>query len=412
MATSKNPENHDDPPPKAGETRAEKPKSSPARKIVLLLLLVATIVVVGLDYLPEGDSETTVVGPPAKKQTPPAQSPAPPQQQQPAAPQQRAPVPTPTPPQYERPPATILVSSSPSDRTAPAPSPQPEAKADQPVSTETARPAESAVAETVPPVDLVAARSPAPSTLPVQGDSELVIVVGDSPSSAQAVARPLPGGPIPTKVNRYARRLLNRYDTNGDRLIDATERRQMQGDPTAIDYSADDAITLDELAAYTANFGRHRRMRLTGSMVEEAVAELPSLYIPTAERDALAAAQAAAQQAAQQAQAVPVALVDNTTEPDGDVELPENEPVEKAGEAEEPEQSQPTTDQVRSKRFVTPKSRLAGLPGWFLAGDTNGDGQLTVAEYAPNSEKARLADFARYDRNNDGVLTDQECPKQ
>jgi hypothetical protein len=75
-------------------------------------------------------------------------------------------------------------------------------------------------------------------------------------------------------------------------------------------------------------------------------------------------------------------------------------------------QPQPAAVQAGSKRFVTPKSRLAGLPEWFLAQDDNGDGQIAVAEYAPNSEKARLADFARYDRNHDGVLTAEECPKK
>ena len=61
---------------------------------------------------------------------------------------------------------------------------------------------------------------------------------------------------------------------------------------------------------------------------------------------------------------------------------------------------------------LRPQSRLAALPDWFRTGDANGDGQLTVAEYTPDSEKARLAEFARYDRNNDGVLTAQECPKK
>jgi EF hand domain-containing protein len=245
-------------------------------------------------------------------------------------------------------------------------------------------------------------------TLPVHNDSEIVIVVGPSAAASQSVARPLPDVAIPAKVNRYVRRLFSRYDTNGDGVIDATERRQMQGDPTAIDYSANGEITLEELAAYTADFGRHRRMRLTGSMVEEAVADLPPLYVPTAEREARAAALAAAQQAAQQGQAVPVALVNETAEVDM-VPADDSEAEEEGGKSTP---SQPTARQSSSKRFVTPKSRTAGLPEWFSGRDANGDGQLTVAEYTPSSDESRLTEFNRYDRNKDGVLTPQECPKQ
>ncbi len=466
---------------KSDETQADKPKSSPARKLVLLLLLVATIIVVGLDYLPESDSETEVVGP-TKKARPATRAPAQPQGQQPATPQRTAPqqqkkspAPAPTPPRYERPSTTVFVSGSPSDAPVSAPTPaetaaaqaatvpKPETTPSVEIPTEPAvadpAPAETATKETPPPAaesvpatpapvaeavavteappesaaaeaaaptptveavatteapaapespaELVAARSLAPSSTPEQDNSELVVVVGQAESSLQAAARPLPKGPVPAKVERYARRLFDRYDTNRDGVIDATERRQMQGNPTMIDYNADGEISREELAAYTANFGRHRRMRLTGTMVEEAVADLPPLYIPTAEREAMAAAQAAAQQTAQQAQAVPVALVDETGQPADDT-VTGSPAVE---EDDEPEQPQPAANSTSSKRFVTPRSRQAGLPKWFLAQDDNGDGQITVAEYAPSSEETRLADFARFDRNKDGVLTAQECPK-
>ena len=426
MATSKNRDNGTELPP-------EKPKSSPGRKIILLLLLVATALVFGLEFLPEGDSGTKVVAP-AKKQRPATQ----PQNQQPASPQQPAPQqpepsPTPpTPPQYERPPATVFVSSSPSD------SPEPHERtladanplSDTSLILEPSTPSEVPVepptpeatsAQTVaaapPPAAESAPAEPVPAAVSAQDDPGSGIVLSTLQSLAQSAARPLPNVPVPVKVARHARRLFDQYDTNGDGVIDATEQRQMQGEPTTVDYNADGEITLDELAAYTADYGRHRRMRLTGSMVEEAVAELPPLYIPTAQLDAMAAAQAAAQQAVQQAQAVPVALIDETAEPvaetteDSETGEDPNDP-EKADVSDSPEQVQAAPVQAGSKRFITPQSRSADLPEWFRALDANGDGQLTVAEYAPNSEKSRLAEFARYDRNNDGVLTAQECPKK
>ncbi|MFC1597623.1 hypothetical protein ACFL5Q_06780, partial [Planctomycetota bacterium] len=46
---------------------------------------------------------------------------------------------------------------------------------------------------------------------------------------------------------------------------------------------------------------------------------------------------------------------------------------------------------------------------WFLIRDADGDGQVTVAEYAPDASASSIREFARYDRNGDGVLTPQEC---
>ena len=233
----------------------------------------------------------------------------------------------------------------------------------------------------------------------------------------QRAPRPLPTDPVSTKVRRYAERQFQRYDANGDGVIDEAEQRQMKGNPLSADYDADGSISEEELTAYTADFGRHRRMRLTGTMMDEAVAALPPLYIPTAERDAMAAAQAAMRQqaaqqrAVQQGQAVPVALVGEPakTNPEAAEEPEAGEETDAPGETAEVTPAGPPSS---SKRFVTPPARTAGVPDWFRGKDTDGDGQLTLAEYAPNSEKTLLDQFARYDRNNDGVLTASECPKQ
>jgi hypothetical protein len=64
----------------------------------------------------------------------------------------------------------------------------------------------------------------------------------------------------------------------------------------------------------------------------------------------------------------------------------------------------------RGTTFYVPKSRLPpGLPDWFLRRDLDGDGQLSLAEFAPNPTQADLEEFARYDRNGDGFITAKEC---
>ena len=52
-----------------------------------------------------------------------------------------------------------------------------------------------------------------------------------------------------------------------------------------------------------------------------------------------------------------------------------------------------------------------GLPDWFLEKDANGDGQITMAEYTDNWTPEKVAEFARYDLNHDGIITAAECLK-
>lgn len=49
-----------------------------------------------------------------------------------------------------------------------------------------------------------------------------------------------------------------------------------------------------------------------------------------------------------------------------------------------------------------------GIPGWFYERDTDRDGQVSMAEFAPEWSEESLAEFARLDRNEDGLITKQE----
>lgn len=66
----------------------------------------------------------------------------------------------------------------------------------------------------------------------------------------------------------------------------------------------------------------------------------------------------------------------------------------------------------KSGRFLLPRERLPkGLPDWFLRKDVDGDGQVSMAEYASDWNPAATAEFDRYDLNHDGVVTAAECLK-
>ncbi|MBN2022508.1 MAG: hypothetical protein JW809_06905 [Pirellulales bacterium] len=205
---------------------------------------------------------------------------------------------------------------------------------------------------------------------------------GAEPPPAAAPSETLPetpvDAPVPAKVLRYAQRMISSYDTNADARLVPDEWARMKGSPRAIDRDGDGAITVAEMAQYVANFGRRRKVRLLSTPADDAAANQPLL------RPAAPIPEGGATQGES---------VGESRGPAGLVFDP-------------PTPREPGQD----RRFhVPPERRPAGLPDWFNARDANGDGQLTMAEFAPKATQADRADFARYDADGDGLLTPDEC---
>lgn len=67
---------------------------------------------------------------------------------------------------------------------------------------------------------------------------------------------------------------------------------------------------------------------------------------------------------------------------------------------------------AKSYRFRSPYDRLPdGLPSWFRDRDKDRDGQVLMAEFADRWTEETYREFAKYDRNGDGIITPQECLK-
>jgi hypothetical protein len=73
--------------------------------------------------------------------------------------------------------------------------------------------------------------------------------------------------------------------------------------------------------------------------------------------------------------------------------------------------SKPTTGtNGKPVRFLTATERLPeGLPSWFTRGDLNGDGQVSMGEYATKWDDAKITEFMKFDMNSDGMITANEC---
>ncbi len=85
-------------------------------------------------------------------------------------------------------------------------------------------------------------------------------------------------------------------------------------------------------------------------------------------------------------------------------------PGSASSSASSPADTKPTPR--KPSRFLTAHERLPkGLPDWFLEKDVDGDGQITMAEFTTNWTPDKVAEFARYDLNHDGIITAAECLK-
>ncbi|HEY2759233.1 MAG TPA: hypothetical protein VGI75_00780, partial [Pirellulales bacterium] len=65
-----------------------------------------------------------------------------------------------------------------------------------------------------------------------------------------------------------------------------------------------------------------------------------------------------------------------------------------------------------AKRAVSRVDRLPqGLGNRFFQLDTDGDGQISMSEYATTWTAEKAAEFAKFDRNGDGIITADEWLK-
>ena len=205
----------------------------------------------------------------------------------------------------------------------------------------------------------------------------------ESPVDAESFV-PEGDAPILAKVLRYARRLIERYDRDGDGKLRPEEWRQMQGTPALIDRDGNGEMTLEELAQYVANHGARRKIRLLSRNLEALATSPPLLHPRTAASPGPSEG-------------------GETVQPGGSATTPKgpDDPALQTPNA-------PTQSDDR-KFHVSPKHQPANLPEWFTTRDANGDGQLTMAEYAPKATQTDVDDFARYDVDGDGVMTPKEC---
>jgi hypothetical protein len=171
------------------------------------------------------------------------------------------------------------------------------------------------------------------------------------------------------------------HDADGDGQLQREEWSGIRGEPQQIDANRDAVITDSEYVRYVHLYGARRSIRLVSP--EPAPEEPdPRLLQPTSSTGRKAKPDAA------------------------------HGPGGEGEGSETAKASTSRTRQIQRRRdsqFFVPAERLpSGLPSWFHTQDRNGDGQITMAEYAPELTASTVAIFRRYDANGDGIITSDE----
>lgn len=204
--------------------------------------------------------------------------------------------------------------------------------------------------------------------------------------------------PVPAKVVRYAESVLQRYDANGDGLLQHEEWARLPGAPQAMDVDGDGVLTLEELVRYAAHFGQGRTIhrpqpRAMVSLTSAPVQERPKLFQPISPSTRSGAA--TDDQAASTDDVRGGDIVEAMLHTESDLS---------------PEAILAAEQQIpAARRYHTPNEELEGVPAWFRLRDFNGDGQISIIEFAPNLSSAALALFGRFDLNGDGVIVPSEA---
>ncbi len=172
-------------------------------------------------------------------------------------------------------------------------------------------------------------------------------------------------------VRKYVDSLFEKYDENKNGTLEASEWKKISLLPAGADANNDGIITKEELARSSGGGD-------SGSHTATASSPSPA---------------PASDQGQSRPRGGPWSTSSSTT-----------------GSSSSKSSSGSSGSNEKSYRFLSPLERLPkGLPDWFARKDANGDGQVSMAEYSSVWDDAKAAEFAKYDRNNDGVITPEEC---
>ncbi|MDO4586776.1 MAG: hypothetical protein Q4C95_05690 [Planctomycetia bacterium] len=210
----------------------------------------------------------------------------------------------------------------------------------------------------------------------------------------------------PVKLRRYSRFLMNKYDANQDGRLQESEWAPLQG-AQAIDTDGDFELRVDEIIYFLARFAKGKT--IFNPFFQEhyaprniVVSEMPLKIRPLSAKVNVKTAEEAAQSALNDG-------FSDLSEEEFDKLLEESsEELEEINDQDLLEVLLQEMDDSSVREFAVLPQQLKGMPVWFIVRDRNGDGQLSLTEFAPTLSSNGVAFFGRLDQNGDGLLTPNE----
>ncbi|GHT27399.1 hypothetical protein FACS18942_06670 [Planctomycetales bacterium] len=225
---------------------------------------------------------------------------------------------------------------------------------------------------------------------------------------------------VPAKAVRFALWFLEQHDTNNDGVLEKDEWKSLPGAPQAIDIDGNGIITEDELVRFIGLYGQNRTIhnpnpveqyyqpRMVSSQFQVfkpvTVADLPPQKNSETKNTAVENTDPALEQTGKENAVIADAKKDITEEmlKDAGEEGIDDDAYEKIVAGKLP---------PAGKIYHTPKEDLYGVPAWFIVRDKNGDGQVSMTEFAPTLSAPSLALFGRLDKDGDGFIVPDEVRK-
>jgi hypothetical protein len=236
------------------------------------------------------------------------------------------------------------------------------------------------------------------------------------------------------KYLRQAQRIIRKFDRDGSETLKKDEWSAMPVELAKIKGARDGVITVEELAAYLMQYANQHPLKNDDTAWQRMPQPPADLFQPVTPArlpgngppkginappgdnetppDTAPPTDAPPPTDEKQPGDTPhVNQSESSSEPSSKNEPSQDEP--QTATPEETTTGAPTPKAARGKNtkkfYVSPATLPSNLPDWFKQLDANGDGQLTLSEYARDGSAAQRQQFKRYDLNGDGVLTPEEA---
>ena len=215
----------------------------------------------------------------------------------------------------------------------------------------------------------------------------------------------------PLALRFYGRFLIGKYDADSNGTLERAEWEDKLKGAQAIDLNGDWTLTDQEVLFYLARYASGRTIHNPAPKRPTFVAN--RVVLDEDKETRIRPASAPMRRETADAAAATDKENDNALAEMSDEEViamfvEENKALEDVEDKELLGVLLAEIDSATRREYAAPPEALKNVPVWFLARDVDGDGQLTLREFAPTLSTPAVAYFGKLDKNGDGLVVPDE----